>query len=49
MDLDGLEKIVRAGGLVAAAHAGTADDFKHRVENPLVKADHQENQQAEKA
>ena len=46
---DGLEKIVRTGGLIAATHAGTGDDFEHRIEDPLVKTDQDSDQEAEES
>ena len=49
MEFDSLEKIVRAGGFVAATHAGTGDDFEHRIEDPLVKTDQDSDQEAEES
>ena len=49
MLLDSFEKIAGAGGFVAATHAGTGDDFKHRIEDPLVKTDQDSDQEAEES
>ena len=39
MGFHGLEKIVGAGGGVAASGTGTSRKFEHRIEEPLVKTD----------
>ena len=36
---DGLQEIIRAGRLIAAAGGGACGEFEHGIEKPLVKAD----------
>jgi hypothetical protein len=49
MDFHGLEKIVRATGLVAATHGGAGDGLDHGIEYPLVKTDEDADQEAEES
>jgi hypothetical protein len=45
--LDGLQEIVGASGGKTAASGGSGGEFQHRIEDPLVEADQDSNQDAE--
>ena len=47
VEFDGLEKIVRAGGRVAATHAGAGNHFQHRIEDPLIETDQDSDHESE--
>ena len=44
-----LDKIMRAGGSVAAAEGGTGHGFQHRIQDPLVKTDQADDEKADDA
>jgi len=49
MGLHCLDKIVRASGRVAAAEGGAGHRFQHRIQDPLVKTDQTDDEEADGA